>query len=188
MTEIASRGQLRWEFVRTVIIIVPLVLLIGGLSSKLTGADVPALYAALNKPPAAPPGWMFGLVWTVLYILMGIAAAIVWHAVGHRLRWPALSVFTVQLILNFSWSPMFFGAGLMWPAAGVVALLLVLAGITTWMFFQIRKTAGWLLVPYLVWLCMALYLNIGIAMRNPDGLPDPSAGSDVGLSVPFGGE
>jgi len=190
MTELASRAQLRWAFVRTVIVIVPFVLLIGGMSARLGGGNIAEIYAALAKPPGAPPAAAFSLIWSVLYVLMGIAAAIVWHAVGHPRRWPALMLFGLQLLLNFSWTPLFFGLGKIWPALIVLVAIVVVAAMTTWLFFQIRRTAGWLMVPYLAWLGVALYLNVAIGMLNPHGVPSVQSGAasgEVGLSMPAPG-
>ena len=111
MSGIASKGQLRMSFLRWAIVTVPLILLLGFAS----GRAVPAgsennWYVALQKPELTPPGWVFPVAWTSLYILLGLAVALILHARGARGRGLALAVFAVQFALNLAWTPLFFGA------------------------------------------------------------------------------
>ena len=108
-TGVASTNQLRWSLARAMLVNAPLVLLLGTLSGRIAGssADDPWL-AALVKPEAYPPGALFGIVWAVLYLMIGAAAAIVWNARGAAWRAPALGLFMLQLIANLACAPLFF--------------------------------------------------------------------------------
>lgn len=136
---------------------------VGLLAAWATQTSVTTWYPTLVKPSFTPPGWVFGPVWTVLYALMGIAAFLVWRRGPRRARVrSALVAFGVQLLLNAGWSFAFFGARS--PALGLVVILL-LWGVLAWTvdrFFRLRRVAGWLLVPYLVWVTYALALNASI--------------------------
>src|SRR3546814_11512208 len=102
-----------------------------------------------------PEGWAFGAVWTVLYVLMGLAAAIVLNARGAHGRPAALTLFGIQLALNLVWSPLFFAAHRIEAAFWLIVAIFVFALLTTLAFGRIRKLAAWAMVPYLAWLCFA---------------------------------
>ncbi len=121
-----------------------------------------AWYAGLRKPSFNPPGWVFGPVWTVLYLLMGVAAWLVWLRRGRT----ALGLFAGQLTLNAVWTPLFFGAHAPLAALVDLALLWVLLLATGVGFFRIRPVAGWLLMPYLAWVSFAAALNLQIVRLN----------------------
>jgi len=142
--------------------------LLGSLSGFVANSGYSnAWFAALDKPAFMPPGWMFGLVWTSLYTLMGLALALVWTAPKSAGRQAALSLFFAQLAVNFAWSPIFFGARMVEIGLLVIAVMFILAAMATWRFARIRPLAGWLLVPYLAWLCLAAALNFEIGRLNP---------------------
>jgi tryptophan-rich sensory protein len=130
-------------------------------------------FAALAKPGFMPPGWAFGAAWTTLYTLMGIALALVWVAPHGPERTTALRLFFAQLIVNFAWSPIFFGARMIEVGLLTIVLLFALVVLTAWRFARIRPLAGWLLVPYLAWLCLATALNFEVGRLNPgaDAMP-----------------
>lgn len=153
-----------WNKYRTIIIQVIVALLAGGLASLL-GGDTAPLYERLVSPPLAPPGWVFPVVWTVLYILMGFAAGLVARS-GDVDSGDALALYYLQLGLNVVWPLVFFRFE--WITFGAVWLfLLTVAVYAVWRRFRaIHTTAGWLLVPYLLWCVFALYLNIGFAVLN----------------------
>jgi len=139
----------------------------GVAGSIFTAPAIPGWYEMLAKPMLTPPGWVFGPVWTILYVLMGVAAFIIWRQ-GLRKR-PvriALGLFFVQLVLNTLWSILFFG--LQNPAAAFVGILVLWAAIlaTIIAFAKLSRTAAWLLVPYLLWVSFATYLNYMIWMLN----------------------
>ncbi len=130
-------------------------------------------YVQLERPDFQPPSWMFGVVWTTLYALMGLALAIVWNEPPSRQRTIALTLFGVQLALNFAWSPVFFGARLIEVGLLLLVAILVAALLTAKAFRAIRPVAGWLLFPYLLWLCLAVTLNYETGRLNPgaDAMP-----------------
>ncbi len=138
---------------------------IGGLSAFLTKDSMP-IYSSLNQPALAPPPWIFPVVWTVLFVLMGIAAALVWCSNGNKLD-SALLFYGAQLVMNFCWSLIFFNFRAYLAAFVWLLLLLVLIGITTVKFYRTNKIAGWLLLPYFAWVCFAGYLNFAIWQLNP---------------------
>jgi len=184
MNRLASPAQLRWALVRSILVIVPLVLLLGTLSGRLAGSsETNPWFSALLKPEAYPPGVVFGIVWTLLYILMGIAAALVWNARGAAGRGLAILLFLLQLGANFAWSPLFFRYHQILPAFWLIVAILVLAGLTAWRFAVVRRLAAWLMLPYLMWLGFAAVLNWRIHELNPDGGPDVSVAS-VRLPLP----
>ena len=169
MGGIASAGQLRMSFLRWAVVVVPLVLLLGFLSGRSVpaGSDSP-WYMALAKPPLTPPGWLFPVAWTILYVLIGLALAMVLHARGARGRWLGVGLFALQLALNLTWTPVFFGMHQVGTALIVILAMLVTAIATTIVFAGIRRTAGWLMVPYLVWISFAGVLTWRIGQLNPD--------------------
>ncbi|MEW9853722.1 TspO/MBR family protein [Novosphingobium sp. M1R2S20] len=169
MNFLASTGQLRAGLIRSALICVPLVLLLGTLSGTLSGTNAEgAWFAALEKPDAYPPPAAFGIVWGVLYALMGMALALVISAYGARGRGLAIIAFAVQLAVNLAWSPIFFGAHRMSWALVDILLLDVAIVVTMVLFARVRPVAAWLLAPYLVWVLFASYLNWAILQKNPD--------------------
>ena len=124
-------------------------------------------YVGLEKPVFQPPSWMFGVVWTALYALMGLALAIVWNEPHSKRRTTALRLFFVQLALNFAWSPVFFGGQMIEVGLLLLIAILLAALITAKAFRGIRPVAGWLLFPYLLWLCLAVTLNYETGRLNP---------------------
>lgn len=123
-------------------------------------------YAQLRQPPLTPPGWLFAPVWTVLYALMGLAAWLVWQRAGWLAAARPLALFLLQLLLNGLWSYLFFG--LQRPGLALLDLLsLWLVVLFTLRGFRLHhQTAGLLLVPYLLWLSFAAYLNLGFWLLN----------------------
>lgn len=139
-------------------------LAVGGLSAFASGS-FSEQYAVVNKPPLSPPGWIFPVVWTLLYLAMGYASYLV-MTVGGRDAKDALTVYYVQLALNFLWPILFFRFRLYTFA--IFELILLIAAVTVMVirFSHIEERAGYLTLPYLIWLCFALYLNIGVAVLN----------------------
>jgi len=141
-------------------------LAVGGLSALLT-KDSMAVFEYVKKPALSPPGTVFPIAWTVLYILMGIASYIVLNAEVPRRRIKgSLSFYAAQLIFNFFWSLIFFNSEQYLFAFIWLCALWLLILITTAKFFEIDKRAGWLLVPYIAWVSFAGYLNYGVYMLN----------------------
>jgi benzodiazapine receptor len=184
MTALASRSQLRMSFLRWALVTVPAVLLLGTLSGVAAGSGYGnPWFDALAKPSFMPPGWAFPVAWTLLYVMMGLALALILHARGARGRPLALGLFFVQLALNYSWSPVFFAFHKVGLGLAIIAAMLVAAAATAWLFYRIRRTAGLLLLPYLAWLCLAAALNYEIGRLNPDAetLVPGTVSTDIAL-------
>lgn len=142
-------------------------LLVGGLGGLATSSSVRTWYPTLEKPAWNPPAWLFGPVWTALYVAMGVAAARVHARAGSwRAARPALDLFAVQLALNGAWSALFFGARS--PLAGLVDIVLLLAALllTLRAFARVDRVAAWLLVPYAGWVAFATALNLALWRLN----------------------
>ncbi|RTE54426.1 tryptophan-rich sensory protein [Arenibacter aquaticus] len=142
-------------------------LTIGFLSSFATQSSVNDWYAGLNKPSFNPPNWIFAPVWTILYVMMGVSAGIVWaKGVYHIWVKTALYHFGIQLLFNALWSIIFFGFKNPFAALLVILTLLVLLIFTIKWFKVVSKTAAYLLLPYLLWVCFATALNYKIWELN----------------------
>ena len=140
----------------------------GIIGSLFTTPAINSWYASLRKPAFAPPNWVFAPVWTTLYLLMGISLFIVWN-IGlekNSVR-KSIVVFGIQLLLNVFWSYLFFG--LKSPLLGLVEIVVMWLTIlsTILVFFRISKKAAVLLIPYLMWVSVASYLNYSILVLNP---------------------
>jgi translocator protein len=137
----------------------------GGIGSLATIPNIPSWYAGLNKPPFLPPNEIFGPMWTFLYILIGIALALV---VLHKAKdkKSAYTWFGVQLVLNTLWSVVFFGLHQPWLAVVIIVALIISIVMTIRHFRRLVPATLWLLIPYLAWVCFATYLNTGVAILN----------------------
>ena len=150
------------------LITVPAIVILGGLMGRISNSGFDnGWYAALLKPAFQPPGWAFGAVWTALYTMLGIALATILDQPPSKLRTSALTLFFVQLALNFAWSPIFFGAHMIDVGLLAILVMLTLATATANLFRRIRPVAGWLMLPYLLWLCLATALNYETGNLNP---------------------
>lgn len=141
--------------------------LAGVIGSFFTIPSIGSWYSKLIKPSFSPPNWLFGPVWTILYLLMGVSAYLVWEkGIKKKNVKNSLAVFGVQLALNILWSIFFFG--LHSPLYGLItiALLWVAIAVTLLKFYKISKTAGLLLVPYILWVSFAMVLNFYLWMLN----------------------
>ena len=139
----------------------------GLVGSIFTSPAIPIWYAALEKPPFSPPNWLFAPAWGTLYLLMGVAAFLVWRqGFSKEGVKSALAIFLVQLVINALWSVVFFG--LKSPIAGVVVIVVLWAAIlfTILKFFKLSVAAGSLFIPYILWVSFATALNIAIWMLN----------------------
>lgn len=169
MGEIASAGQLRMSYLRWAVVTVPLILFFGFLSGWLAqSGEENAWYAALVKPDLTPPGWLFPVTWTSLYILLGLAIAMILNARGARLRGVGIALFVMQMVLNLAWAPLFFGAHQVTAAFWLIVFMLGISIATTLVFARMRKAAAWLMVPYMVWISFAGMLTLGIDRLNPN--------------------
>lgn len=182
MNVLASKAQLRASFLRWALFLVPLVLLIGFTAGQLGGPDT-AWFAGLDKPAIYPPPVAFGIVWTILFVLIGLALALVASAWGAPGRGIALAAFAVHFIGTQSWTAVFFGmqdmvSGLMVLGYGIASLLIALA-----LIWRVRRGAVWLLLPYLAWLCFAGVLNYQFMVANPDPAPRGDNGAEMRVEL-----
>ena len=146
-------------------ILIPL--LVGFSSSFFTVTEVNSWYQTIQKPAWNPPNWIFGPVWTTLYIFMGIALYLVWKAdAGAAVKKYAITLFAIQLVLNFFWSIIFFSQHQPgWAFVEIVGMWLMIL-LTIFAFAKINTTAAWLLVPYISWVSFAAILNFTIWKLN----------------------
>ncbi|SDF97196.1 TspO/MBR family protein [Pseudonocardia oroxyli] len=142
------------------LVAVAIVAVVGGLAS----ASAAEQYAGFVQPSWAPPSWLFGPVWTVLYLLIAVSGWLVWRRSG--LTAPAHVVYGVQLLLNMAWTPLFFGAGRFGLAFAEIVLLWLSIVATTVLFARHSRPAAWLLAPYLAWVTFASALNLAIWTLN----------------------
>ena len=153
--------KIKWkEF----IICIAIPLAVGLISSLLTQNSM-QLFENINKPSLSPPGWLFPIVWTILYILMGIASYLIYTSHYYNKN-NALFTYEIQLILNFFWSIIFFNLEAYFLAFIWLVILWIFILLTTIQFYNINKTAGYLLIPYLIWVTFAGYLNLMIFLLN----------------------
>jgi tryptophan-rich sensory protein len=153
---------------RFALVACPAILLLGSASGWLSNSGYGnGWFDGLAKPAFMPPGWAFGVVWPILYILMGIAVAMILAEPPSDRRRNALMLFFAQLALNFAWSPLFFAAHDISLAKLVIFLIAGLAAAAAGQFFRLRRVAGLLLIPYLAWLVFAATLNAAIETLNP---------------------
>jgi len=133
----------------------------------IASIEARSFYAGLVQPDWAPPGWLFGPVWTLLFALMAVAAWLVWRNGGFRANRAALALFLVQLAFNALWSWLFFAWRLGGPAFADILLLWGLILATLVAFWRVRPLAGALLIPYLLWVSFAAFLNYAVWQLNP---------------------
>ena len=140
---------------------------LGFLFGRSAMGEIQTWYAELIKPVFNPPNWIFGPVWSVLYVMMGIAAGLIWNlGLSTRGVKPALLVFLVQFVLNLAWTPIFFGNHMMFAGLIVISVLWLILLINIRLFSKLRKLSGLLLVPYLLWVSFATILNLSLWHLN----------------------
>ena len=144
-------------------LVIPLA--VGGIAALLTGGGMDT-FETLNQPPLSPPGWLFPVVWSILYAFMGIGAARISLQSPSTQRNQALNLYIGQLIVNFFWSLIFFNAQRFGFAFFWILLLLVLVVLMTLAFRKLEPAAGWLQIPYILWLLFATYLSLGVWYLN----------------------
>lgn len=184
MTVLASRGQLRASFLRWALVIVAGVSLLGFLSGRLSqsGPGNP-WFDSLNKPALFPSLVSFDLVWSLLYVLMGLALALIVTARGAPGRGIAIAAFLFQLALNLCWPPLFFGAQRL-DAAFYLLIALDMAVLTTVvLFWRVRRPAALLLLPYLAWIIFATMLGWQLLEANPDAAPGQAPAATTRFAI-----
>lgn len=138
----------------------------GAVGGLFTATSVNSWYPGLSRPAFAPPNWVFAPVWNILYLLMAVSLYFVWSSDGQKTKKRALMVFAFQLVLNMTWSAVFFG--LRSPAGGFLVILILIAAIlcNIFLFGRISRKSAMLLLPYLCWVSFASYLNYGYWILN----------------------
>ena len=165
MVETARGDRGLWK---KALITVPVIVILGFVMGVVSNSGFAnGWYGALTTPAFQPPGWAFGVVWTSLYTMLGIALAAILNEPPSKLRRDALWLFGGQLVLNFAWSPVFFALHMIDVALVVILVMLLMAAVTANFFRRLRPVAGWLMVPYLGWLCVATALNYETGKLNP---------------------
>jgi tryptophan-rich sensory protein len=139
---------------------------VGAVAGMFTSQAVPTWYATLNRPSFNPPNWVFGPVWTTLYILLGISFFIIWKENYSKKRNMAILVFSIQMLLNFSWSFLFFYFNLIGFALIEIILLWISIAAMIYLFYKIKPFAAYLNIPYLLWVSFATILNAGYYFLN----------------------
>ena len=138
--------------------------LVGAFSALLSG-NFSIFYTEITRPPFSPPAWIFPVVWTVLYAIMGISAYMIYRSNNYKYK-NALKIYIIQLLVNFSWSIIFFKFRLLTFASIVAVLLALLVGLMIYIFCKIKKSTGLINIPYFLWSIFASYLAIGTAILN----------------------
>lgn len=136
-----------------------------GFISSFFAGDIQSVYQELQKPPLSPAGSVFGIMWTILYAMIGTALFLLITSKA-KCKQTAIVLFIMQQVLNFSWSIIFFGGSQYWLASVVIVALILLIGVCIKVFYRIHPLASYLFVPYLLWCLFAAYLCIGIAILN----------------------
>ena len=148
-------------------ICIAICLAIGGVSGYFTTSEITTWYATLNKPSFNPPNWIFGPVWSILYFLMGISLWLIWkNEISSSIKYKAIFIFAIQLILNFFWSIIFFSLHQLSFALAEIILMWFFILFSIIRFHPISKTAAYLLIPYLCWVSFATVLNFAIWRLN----------------------
>lgn len=161
---VLDRGRL----LRGLLVLVPLLLVVGGLIARASGSTEENLwYQSLTLPRLQPPGPVFGIAWSILYTMIAVAAAIVWAKGRGPARREALGLFGIGMVINWSWSPVFFLGHQIEAALMIILVMLGLAIWTAWRFAGISRVAGGLMLPYIAWLIFAGGLNAAIWRLNP---------------------
>lgn len=149
---------------RSLIISIIIPLLVGGISSFVTN-DQMSIYSKLNRPSLAPPGYFFPIIWTILFVLMGISSYFIYISDTPK-RENALLIYTFQLFINFCWPLFFFNLQNYFLALMILIVLLILIVVMLYCFYQIKPLSCYLNIPYLLWIFFAMYLNFFIFINN----------------------
>ena len=182
MNILASKAQLRASLLRWSLFLVPLIVLLGFLGGQL-GSPQTLWIQNLTKPAIFPPPAAFGIVWGVLYAVIGFSVALVASAWGAHGRGMAIIVFALHFIGNLAWTPVFFGMQNMVGGLYVLGYVVVTLLVVIVLFWRVRRVAALLLLPYLAWACFATVLNWQFIVENPDGGSGGGRGAAVGVEL-----
>jgi translocator protein len=148
------------------ILSISLPLIVGGVAGIFTTREIPAWYATLNRPGISPPNWVFGPVWTILYVLMGFSFYLIWIEPAGNLRTLAIAIYLLQLLLNFSWSFLFFYfKRIGFSLIGIIFLWLSIL-IMLFFIYRVKPAAAYLNIPYFLWVSFASVLNAAFFSLN----------------------
>jgi benzodiazapine receptor len=167
-----KHGGMRLRSALVLLAFLAFVAAVAAFGSLTTIQNVEGWYADAAKAPWSPPDWLFGPVWSVLYVLIAVSGWLVWRERKRTDVRPALTLYVTQLVLNALWTPVFFGAfpligdAALWIALAIIVALDVLVLLTMLRFWPIRRAAAWLLVPYWAWVLFATTLNAAVAILN----------------------
>lgn len=171
------------SFPRIALITVPVTVLVGTLAGTLSNSgNENGWFRALEMPSFMPPGWAFPVAWTVLYVCLGLSLALLLDARGARGRGAAIALFLVQLAVNYSWSPVFFGLHQVEAGLALIGIMIVMTLILLPLVGRIRRSAALLLLPYLGWLCFAFALNYQVMALNPNASEVAPTASSTDIS------
>lgn len=148
------------------IISIAIPLAIGAVAGMFTASAVPEWFASLNRPSFAPPNWVFGPVWTTLYVIMGISMFLIWKMPASNERSVALLVYSVQLMLNFGWSFFFFYFKTLGIALIEIIILWISIAAMLLLFYKLKPMAAYINIPYFLWVTFASFLNGGFYKLN----------------------
>jgi len=148
------------------VVFVAICFAVAGIATAFTTPAIPSWYAGLRKPSWTPPNWVFGPVWSFLYLAMAVAAWLVWRELGLSGGAVPLTIFGIQLALNLAWCVIFFSLHLPGPAFVEIVVLLLAIAATIAAFWQVSAAAGVLLLPYIAWVGYAAALNFGVWRMN----------------------
>jgi translocator protein len=172
------------SFPRIALITVPVTVLLGTLAGMLSNSgNENSWFRSLEMPSFMPPGWAFPVAWTTLYICLGLSIALLIHARGAPRRGLAITLFLVQLAVNYSWSPVFFGLHQVEAGLALIAIMIVMTLVLLPVAGRIRKAAALLLLPYLGWLCFAFALNYQVMALNPNASEVAPTASSTDISL-----
>lgn len=161
-------GNFNVREVPKLIVSIIIVFLAGAVGTVSTLPQITTWYASLAKPSWTPPNWAFGPIWSTLYVLMGISLFLVWReGLDKKKVQVGILVFAVQLVLNAVWSLVFFGGHNIFGGLILVIILWIAILVNIIVFYRISKAAGLILIPYLIWVSIASYLNYSVLVLNP---------------------
>lgn len=144
-------------------------LILGSLGSLFSAGSIPTWYKTLKKPSLNPPNWIFGPMWTILYLLIGFSGYLIWKEDNDVINGKystAWAIYAIHLLLNYLWTPLFFGMHKLFLSLCDILLLDVSIIVNIWAFYQINPTAAYLMIPYFLWVIFASYLNYSIWSLN----------------------
>ena len=151
---------------RSLIIWIVLLIAIGGVIGSLTKPEISTWYSTLNRSPVTPPNYVFPIAWTILYGIIGICGWLIWHEPSFRKLSVIKTLYVTQLILNWSWTPLFFGFHLTGLSLVVLFAMDILVGAIIWLSYPKIRSVSLLMLPYLLWITFATYLNFYIWQYN----------------------